>query len=49
VVKGGLLEQRVLQIGEPQADMLPVLQGLAAGEQLAAVYRPELKNGLGVE
>src|SRR6188768_1528355 len=49
VVQGGALEQRVLQPGPAVDGRLSVKHGIVAGEQVAAEYRPELKNGLRVK
>lgn len=48
VVRNGVLEQRVLQVAEPQDGKIPVLQGVEPGEQVVASYRPALKNGQSV-
>ena len=44
-VKGGALEQRVLQPGPELGDRLSVRRGVVAGEAVVAAYSPELKNG----
>ncbi len=49
VVKSGVLEQRVLHVTESLEGRIPVLEGVAVGEQVVATYRPELKNGQLVE
>ncbi|MEI9940964.1 MAG: efflux RND transporter periplasmic adaptor subunit [Pseudomonadota bacterium] len=45
VVQGGALEQRVLQPGPEVEGRLSVRRGVVVGEQVVAVYNPELKNG----
>ncbi|HKO51314.1 MAG TPA: efflux RND transporter periplasmic adaptor subunit [Polyangiaceae bacterium] len=45
VVQGGVLVQRVLQVGPEVEGRLSVRRGVVAGEQVVASYSPELKNG----
>jgi membrane fusion protein (multidrug efflux system) len=48
VVEGGRLEERLVQTG-PNADgWTSIRAGLRAGERVALVATPELKDGLGV-
>jgi len=49
VVHDSTLEQRVLQPGPEVSGRVTVRRGVAVGEQVVAVYRPELKNGLHVK
>jgi len=44
-VQGGTLEQRVLQTGPEVQGRISVRRGVVTGEQVVAVYSPELKNG----
>jgi membrane fusion protein, multidrug efflux system len=45
VLKGGFLEQRVLQVVESQGNLVVAKRGIEAGEQIVTPYRDELKNG----
>ena len=45
VVKGGALEQRVLQTGPEVDGRVTVRRGVSAGEAVVTPYSPELKNG----
>jgi len=45
VVSSGVLEQRVLQPGPEVEGRVSVRRGVVVGEQVVAVYKPELKNG----
>ena len=45
VIKDGLLEQRVLQTSAEFQGQVPVLRGVAVGDQVVRDYNPELSNG----
>lgn len=45
VVKGGLLEQRVIQPLPAVGDRIPVRQGVLLGENVVKTHAPALKNG----
>jgi len=45
VIKDGLLEQRVLQTSDERDGQIPVLRGVAVGEQVVREYKTELSNG----
>jgi membrane fusion protein, multidrug efflux system len=45
VVKGGFLEQRVLQVLETQGPNVVASRGVQVGEKVVTPYKPELKNG----
>lgn len=46
VVEGGILSQRVVQTDARFGDQVPIRSGLAVGDQVVAVHRPDLTNGM---
>ncbi len=48
VVEGGVLEQRVLLLGEELGGQFPVLRGVTAGQVVVSPHKRELTNGLAV-
>jgi membrane fusion protein (multidrug efflux system) len=45
VIEGGRLEDRVVQVTEGRGDMVPILSGLKAGEQVVAELTPDVRDG----
>lgn len=49
VVEAGVLSQRVVQTEEKQGALVPIRRGLAVGDRVVAVHRPDLTNGMLVD
>jgi membrane fusion protein, multidrug efflux system len=42
---GGRLEERLVQVAEPNQGVVPVLEGIRPGERVVAVLTPDLRDG----
>lgn len=49
IVREGRLEERLVQLGRPEADGLPIVAGLKQGERIVSRAGAELRDGLKVE
>jgi membrane fusion protein (multidrug efflux system) len=49
LVSAGRIEDRLVQVGEPQEGLVPVMSGLKAGEQVVADLSPEVRDGARVK
>lgn len=44
-VQGGRLEDRLVQVSDPKGGLVPIINGLKAGEQVVAELTPDVRDG----
>jgi hypothetical protein len=49
VIKNGHAEQRLVQTGQTEGDLIEVRQGVAADEQVATSNQQQLSDGIAVK
>jgi membrane fusion protein, multidrug efflux system len=49
LVQAGRLEDRLVQVGEPRDGLVPVVNGIKAGDQVVADVTPEVRDGARVK
>jgi len=49
LVQAGRLEDRLVQVGEPREGLVPVMNGLKAGDSVVGELTPEVRDGARVK